>query len=89
MMSDHTPVDESPCQETKNRSPNGWAVFGALLAASAVPCPECGGPLALHIWPLVLLVILARALAGRPRPSEDNAKTATDVSSNSDATGDL
>ena len=78
----------SPRQETRKRSPNWWAVFGALLAAGAVPCPECGGPLVLHIWPLVALVIAARALAGHVRPSENDAKTATDESPNPDITGD-
>jgi hypothetical protein len=80
---------QSPRQETQKRSPNWWAVFGALLVAIAVPCPECGGPLVLHIWPLVALLIAARALAGHARPSENDAKTATDESSNPDITGDL
>jgi hypothetical protein len=28
------------------------------IALLALPCPECGTPLALHIWPLILPAIL-------------------------------
>jgi hypothetical protein len=69
---------------SKKRSAEWWAVFGALLAASAVPCPECGGPLVLHIWPLVALLIIARAIAGRARPSQ-NKRTTQDALSDLNA----
>jgi hypothetical protein len=69
---------------SKKRSTEWWAVFGALLAASAVPCPECGGPLVLHIWPLVALLIAARAIAGRARSSQ-NKRTTQDALSDLNA----
>ncbi len=46
-------------------SASEWVVIGALLATGAVPCPECGGPMVLHTWPLAGLLILARALKRR------------------------
>jgi hypothetical protein len=49
----------------RGRTPGWWPIFGSLLASSAVPCPECGAPLALHIWPLLLLLVMVRALTGR------------------------
>ena len=52
-------------QMARGQSARWWTTIGALLASSAVPCPECGAPLALHIWPLVLLLVIARAMAGR------------------------
>jgi hypothetical protein len=70
---------------SKKRSAEWWAVFGALLAASAVPCPECGGPLALHLWPLIALLIAARAIAGRARPSQNDKKTTQGTLSDLDA----
>ncbi|MGQ9503252.1 MAG: hypothetical protein ACUVSB_14475 [Anaerolineae bacterium] len=48
----------------RRRTTGWWLIFGSLLASSAVPCPECGAPLALHIWPLLLLVVMVRALTG-------------------------
>jgi hypothetical protein len=50
------------------RSFKWWAAVGALLATGVVPCPECGAPLALHTWPLLMWLLLARRTAGRPRP---------------------
>lgn len=52
-------------QMTRRQSASWWAVIGVLLATGAVPCPECGGPMVLHTWPLVGLLILARALNRR------------------------
>jgi hypothetical protein len=52
-------------QMARGQSTRWWTAFGALLASSAAPCPECGAPLALHIWPLLLLLVIARAMAGR------------------------
>ncbi len=50
-----------------------WPALMGLLAASAVPCPGCGSPLALHLWPLVLAFIAARALGSRSAKNTPNA----------------
>jgi len=52
-------------QKLARRFTSEWVVIGALLATGAVPCPECGGPMVLHTWPLAGLLILARALKRR------------------------
>ncbi|MFN2298744.1 MAG: hypothetical protein ACK2UB_07840 [Anaerolineales bacterium] len=46
---------------------SGWAVFLALLGAGAIPCPECGAPLAGHIWPLAALLLAAQFISRRGR----------------------
>jgi hypothetical protein len=56
---------------TRRQSVKWWKAIGALLASSAVPCPECGTPLALHIWPLLLLLVVARAMNGRAARDHD------------------
>ena len=39
-------------QKLARRFTSEWVVIGALLATGAMPCPECGGPMVLHTWPL-------------------------------------
>jgi len=43
------------------------AVGGSLLTLSAMPCPECGAPLGIHLLPVAVLFIAARAVARRAR----------------------
>ena len=62
---------ERPRPGNERRSVKQWAIVGMLLVTSAVPCPECGGPLALHIWPLIALILVARGVAGRTRPGDE------------------
>ena len=50
----------------------GWVMFGALLITSVLPCPECGAPLALHIWPLLPLFIAIRLATRRIRSGQQN-----------------
>jgi len=64
-------VAERYRQMTRRQSVKWWTAIGALLALSAVPCPECGTPLALHIWPLLLLLVVARATNGRAARDRD------------------
>jgi len=33
-----------------------WLKTIGLLGAGLLPCPDCGGPLITHLWPLVLLL---------------------------------
>ena len=42
----------------------GW---GAVLL---LPCPECGGPMLLHLWPVTLILTLAH-LHRRRHPAPD------------------
>jgi len=35
---------------------NGWAAIAALLGVGLLPCPDCGAPLAVHTWPIALLI---------------------------------
>lgn len=67
----------------KKQAAAQWAIVGLLLATSAMPCPECGGPLALHIWPLLATLFVARGLAGRARPG--NEREQPDEPADSDA----
>lgn len=46
-----------------------WVTAGVLLVVSILPCPECGTPLALHIWPLLPLFAFIRA--ARRRRADD------------------
>ena len=55
----------APLRQMAGRPSKWWAAIGALLVSSSVPCPECGAPLALHIWPLLMLVVIVRTMAGR------------------------
>jgi hypothetical protein len=46
----------------------GWVLtFAALLAGGAMPCPGCGAPMALHIWPVAALLLVVRSVASRYR----------------------
>ncbi len=53
-------MDEQKPKMTQVRQATIWRriLAVALLAVSGLPCPECGTPLALHIWPLILPAIL-------------------------------
>jgi len=62
---------ERPRPGDERRSVKQRAIVGMLLVTSAVPCPECGGPLVLHIWPLIALILVARGVAGRARPDDE------------------
>ncbi len=72
-----------PLDQKAGQSRSWWAAMIGLLTASAVPCPECGGPLALHIWPLILVFIAVRALVTRSAKNDQNA---LDNQSDSNAT---
>ena len=52
-----------------------WLMMGGFLGAGMLPCPECGTPMILHVWPLAGMVLIARAMKKRvqkeePRSSE-------------------
>jgi hypothetical protein len=67
--------EPSPQRGGKNTPLTGWAFILALLGAGAMPCPDCGMPLAWHFWPLALLILAARWITGRRRkkPAEGSA----------------
>jgi hypothetical protein len=52
----------------KKRPFTRWAMSIALLGAGAAPCPDCGMPLAVHLWPLALLLAVMRLVTRRTRP---------------------
>ena len=60
--------------ENGKRTINTWVIVLTLLGVGAAPCPDCGMPLAIHFWPLALLLAIARVLADRGRVQ--SAKTA-------------
>jgi hypothetical protein len=60
----------------KGTSIKGWMIIGGLLGISALPCPECGTPLILHIWPLALPILVVRALKKR---YQDKNSIASDI----------
>jgi hypothetical protein len=58
---------DQPIQNPKRSPLTSWAFVAALLGAGAVPCPDCGMPLAWHLWPLAMLVIAVKVIAHRAR----------------------
>jgi hypothetical protein len=71
-------MDERSVKDNRGkRSLRWWAAVGALLATSVVPCPECGAPLALHTWPLLMWLLLA----GRARPRAEDRTPGESVDS--------
>jgi hypothetical protein len=65
-------LDQPLDQKNKERPFTRWVMVVALLGAGATPCPECGMPLAVHLWPLALLLVVARVVADRARPRLDD-----------------
>jgi len=66
-------------QRFKSSSIRGWMIIGSMLGISALPCPECGTPLILHIWPIAILFLVARSMKKHYKKtdlflSERNAK---------------
>jgi hypothetical protein len=54
-----------------------WVATAALLGVGMLPCPECGAPVILHIWPIAGLLLIVRVLRRRYRnasPTEDEAE---------------
>ncbi len=58
----------------------GWLGLGIL------PCPDCGAPIALHFWPLALVVLLTRVVR-RQNPSQLPPVDNVTDSGNHDAVG--
>jgi hypothetical protein len=44
-----------------------WAAVIALLGVGALPCPDCGVPMAWHLWPLALLILAGKWISRRRR----------------------
>jgi len=42
-----------------------WLAVGGLLVGSLLPCPECGTPLAWHLWPVLGGIALLHTLRRR------------------------
>jgi hypothetical protein len=40
-------------------------MLGGFLGIGMLPCPECGTPMILHVWPLAGMVLVAHAIKKR------------------------
>ncbi len=49
----------------KNASVKSWLTAGGWLTVGLLPCPDCGTPMVFHIWPIVGMVLIARAAKKR------------------------
>ena len=65
-MSNH--IHKRPAQSTAK----WWLTIGGLLGVGALPCPECGTPMILHVWPLVGLVLVAQAIRRRAQKEKQD-----------------
>ena len=43
----------------------GWLVVGALVGMGMLPCPDCGGPMIIHYWPIAALAVALQTLRRR------------------------
>jgi hypothetical protein len=57
------------------RSARWWVAVAVLLGAGIAPCPDCGLPLAIHLWPLAVLMAIVHLIARRSRPLPDDQIT--------------
>jgi len=53
-----------------------WLGIAGLWGAGLLPCPECGGPMLLHFWPVALAFTLVRLR--RNKRTAENAEMTTD-----------
>jgi hypothetical protein len=44
---------------------NGWAWLVGVFGVGLLPCPDCGIPLAVHVWPVAAVVWLYRRVRRR------------------------
>jgi hypothetical protein len=44
---------------------NRWVALAGVLGVGLLPCPDCGLPLATHIWPVAAVVWLYRRIRRR------------------------
>jgi hypothetical protein len=63
---------DQPIQNPKRSPLTSWAFVAALLGAGAVPCPDCGMPLAWHLWPLAILILAGKWISRRRRNASQN-----------------
>jgi hypothetical protein len=70
------PVHEPVRKEKRSHLP-GWGLLVALLGAGALPCPDCGMPLAWHLWPLAVLILAARRISARRERTGRGADVST------------
>ncbi len=49
----------------RQRLTNHWVAIGGLLGVGLLPCPDCGAPLAVHTWPIALLIWAFRRIRQR------------------------
>jgi hypothetical protein len=67
-MNKHTEKSDPknpPACGLKSNLLTSWGVIAALLGVGALPCPDCGMPMAWHLWPLALLILAGRWIESR------------------------
>jgi hypothetical protein len=52
-------------QRIKGFSIKGWMIIGGALGICVLPCPECGTPIILHIWPIAIPILVVRVMKKR------------------------
>jgi len=50
---------------------DGWGAMVGLFGIGFLPCPDCGLPMAVHTWPIALLIWAFRRVRQRQSRSLD------------------
>jgi hypothetical protein len=68
-------------QSLKGSSMRVWMVIVGALGISILPCPECGTPIILHVWPIALPILAVRAMKKRYKAGKaiDSATSSTEI----------
>ncbi len=54
-------------QKLRGALTRGWLLVGALVGVGILPCPDCGGPMIVHYWPIAALAVAFQTLRRRRR----------------------
>lgn len=52
-------------QKLRLKLTNGWVAAVGVFSVGLLPCPDCGIPLAAHVWPVAGIVWLYRRVRRR------------------------
>ncbi len=61
-------MDKDIQDKVKNAAFKSWLGIAGLWGAGLLPCPDCGGPMLLHFWPLALALTLVKLRRGKRPP---------------------
>ena len=62
-----------------------WLMMGGFLGAGMLPCPECGTPMILHVWPLAGMVLVVQAMRRRVQKEEPRSSETAPVEAGTQA----